>query len=494
MKSARFWATWAKGLEPTQPSAVLNHSSPARARMRRLVPALWGWLCALGLLKFGNPVIMESLIGWPSELFEWVLSPWPILVAYLCLGAVALFTLGTERPLPLPGPRWLALVPAFWLGWQGLSAITTVDGALTRVTMFHFAACTACFYLGALYLGRHATLRPTWIWMVAALIWIELYGLDQRFRGLPATREFLLQHERTHWREFPPEERARWEEAGMLSRTAEGWTVHPKLLEKASSQRISSTLFYPNTLAGALLLCSPVALWSLATTSRFTPAARLFLVLLVGTGAVACLYWSGSKSGWLLTLVVVVLAFCVQPIARVFKWAMVCVLMIAGLALFGMRHHTFFQRGAPSVAARWDYWQAAWQTAKEHPWLGTGPGTFQRPYAQRKRPESEMARLTHNDYLQQASDSGWPGAALYTAWIAGVLLFTGRSVLKWPSHEHFYVWLGCLGWALQSLTEFNLYIPGLAWTFFVWAGWLLTQVGQIPSTMPPGQGYFRTNK
>jgi hypothetical protein len=35
------------------------------------------------------------------------------------------------------------------------------------------------------------------------------------------------------------------------------------------------------------------------------------------------------------------------------------------------------------------------------------------------------------------------------------------------------VWLGVLGWSLQSLVEFGLYIPALAWPAFTFLGWLL---------------------
>ena len=53
-----------------------------------------------------------------------------------------------------------------------------------------------------------------------------------------------------------------------------------------------------------MLLFLPVILevmWQ--ARKKFTVAARLFLVGAVGTGGLGCLYWSGSKGGWLLMLV-----------------------------------------------------------------------------------------------------------------------------------------------------------------------------------------------
>jgi hypothetical protein len=35
------------------------------------------------------------------------------------------------------------------------------------------------------------------------------------------------------------------------------------------------------------------------------------------------------------------------------------------------------------------------------------------------------------------------------------------------------LWLGTLGWALQSFVEFGLYLPALAWPAFAFLGCLL---------------------
>ena len=83
-----------------------------------------------------------------------------------------------------------------------------------------------------------------------------------------------------------------------------------------------------------------------------------------------------------------------------------------------------------------------------------------------------MAQLTHNDYLEQASDSGWLGAGAYAAFVIGSLICLGRHRQTIAAADHFAVWLGLLGWGLQSFVEFILYIPGLAWTAFALCGWL----------------------
>src|SRR5690606_7108271 len=140
------------------------------------------------------------------------------------------------------------------------------------------------------------------------------------------------------------------------------------------------------------------------------------------------------------------------------------------LAAFFIRYSQYFQRGAPSVGARFDYWSAAVETAKTHPLFGTGPGTFAIPYGKIKAPESEMARLTHNDYLQQASDSGWVGFTLYGGLVFGVFwnLYRYSFSKDWVFK---LVLIGLFAWGLQSAIEFGLYIPAISWTAFLLMGW-----------------------
>ena len=89
-----------------------------------------------------------------------------------------------------------------------------------------------------------------------------------------------------------------------------------------------------------------------------------------------------------------------------------------------------------------------------------------------------MARLAHNDYLEQASDSGLTGLLTYAIFIASALVwsFPAAARARRPESDGwltFAVWLGVLGWSLQSLVEFGLYIPALAWPAFTLLGWLL---------------------
>ncbi len=262
-------------------------------------------------------------------------------------------------------------------------------------------------------------------------------------------------------------------------------SVPPEFLARLNSNRIFATLFYANTLAGAILLLLPVTLGVVASLQiQLTTAARWFVMTLATASALACLYWSGSKGGWLLMLLLGLLAGLQLPMPRRFKLMLVSAALLLGLAGFAAKYSGYFERGATSVVARYDYWRAAVHATREHPLFGTGPGSFARTYASLKQPDAEMTRLVHNDYLEQASDSGIPGFLLFTAMVLAALAWAFRSE---PGKDpvKLGVRLGLLGWALHSFMEFHLYIPAMAWPAFALLGWLLGSRANPSTTAAP---------
>lgn len=412
----------------------------------------FGILIGLSLLKFGNPCTFDSFVVWPENGFEWALNHWPIKVGYGLLAVLIVAGLFVAR-WRTALPRWLLILPAVWLLWQFVCAARTVDGELTRLTVIHFAACVVCFYLGLLCAGKSRTPAAFWLPVLVAFVIVIAWGLHQRFGGLEETRKYFSTYVYPHLE-----------------------SVSPEYLKKMSSDRIFSTLFYPNSLAGVLLLLLPplsVFLWQQST--RFTFAARCFLVGCLGIGSLACLYWSGSKGGWLIALTLALIGLLHLRFSTQLKFSLVVAVLVVGIAGFAVRYAGFFQRGATSVVARFDYWRAGLQTVAANPVFGTGPGTFGESYKRIKKPESEMAKLAHNDYLQQATDSGLPACLCYTGWIIGILWFGYRKPDKPESAMAFCVWLGLLGWTIQGAMEFGLYIPAMAWTAFAISGLLLSE-------------------
>jgi O-antigen ligase len=466
-----------------------------------------GLWAALALIKFGNPVILDQQVHAPSNLDELLIHSWPVAWGYALLGlifvvggkfwrwrpsspAVAYAVQGRKgereqgrfppdplspRPSfpPAPVPTWLLVVPLLWLGWQFVSASRTVDRTLTVATLLHFIACVGAFYLGLFSLARVTRLGPFWLGLMGGFLVVLIAGWKQHFGGLEETRRFF--YTLPDWQSYPPE-----------------------FLKKVSSRRIYSTLFYPNALAGVLLLLLPASLSIVWQAGRASPRPfRVVLVGIIGVLGLGALYWSGSKSGWLIAMIQGSLGLLRSPLPsssltldprlgvanraplprRVGRMSSKVILLSAALSLglgsFWLTYQDYFGSGATSVAARFDYWRAARHTLTASPLLGSGPGTFMVSYKRFKPPEAEMARLAHNDFLQQGSDSGWPGMLAYAAWILGAIAVLYRN--SSANLTSLSLWIGLTGMALQSFVEFGLYIPALAWPFFLLLGWLLGQ-------------------
>ena len=93
-----------------------------------------------------------------------------------------------------------------------------------------------------------------------------------------------------------------------------------------------------------------------------------------------------------------------------------------------------------------------------------------------------MTLLVHNNYLEQASDSGIPGFIAFAAFIFGSLAFLYRKPKRdWIS---FAIFVGVLGWVAQGFVEFGLYIPAISWPAFLFLGWLLDGGNEIDNHRP----------
>jgi len=416
-----------------------------------------GFFLFVVIIKLGDPVIIANESLAPSSIYEAVLEPWPTSWGYWILAPMFLLGLPLcqwkEAKFRLP-----LLLPLAWLFWQFVAATHTVDPALTTLTLRHFAACVALFYLGYFGLNGSRWPWPLFAGLALAFCWVVRTGFEQHFGGLEATRKYVYSVYGVGWQDIAAR--------------------NPDFAKRIESDRIFATFVYPNALAGGVLLLLPmtlVFLWQL-TPKVSLPIRRAFVAILAGCG-LAILYWSGSKAGWLLATVMIMVAGMAFLRGRLsFKWRMglVSAFVVVALAGFGLRFSHYFQRGATSVSARFDYWKAAFQIIEAHPFVGTGPGAFSRPYAQLKSPNSEMTRLCHNDYLEQAADSGLPGMVLFISFVSHLFykLYRYRSTNK-PVKEPILdaTMLGMGGLCLHSFVEYHLYIPALAWPLFFLLGW-----------------------
>jgi hypothetical protein len=481
---------------------VKSGSQTAPLKAYALVFGLFLGLC---VWKFGDPVILDRIMIPPATLSDWLGDAWPthwanwVLLPLLAWGVFLIVRRGRfAGAAAFPG-KWHWLLPLIWLAWQFVSSAQTVASDLTAATLWQLAGCVACYFLGVFVFARDQLARWLLVGVLAALAFCLIRAVDQRLFEYPQNYQVLIEGERTGWTNFPPATVLEMKAEGLILTTNNGVAVaNPVILAKFDKGRVCGTLVYPNALAELILLLWPVSLaLAFGATRQLRPmvrAAAISLTLFLGGAA---FFWTGSKLGWLLAIGLVGVVLLRLDWSPRLKMVAVAAVLVLGLGIFGVRFHHYFAAGATSAGARFDYWRAAVQITAAHPALGTGPGTFSRPYSQIKAPDSEMARLAHNDYLEQFCDSGIPGGLAYSAWILLALIALARNT--WPkptgpavpgqpsppktgrlggetglNHSiRFALFLGLLGWFAQGTGEFGLYVPALAWTAFTILGCLI---------------------
>jgi O-antigen ligase len=471
---------------------------------------VFGFFLGLCILKFGDPVILDQKIfppasfsefvsdSWPTHWANWIFFPLAAIITVVCLfshsGDRGRTPAASRSPSPQPSPpgegespsedlkrqssisvrqihsKWLLLLPLLWLAWQFVSAAQTVDATLTATTLWQFCGCAACFLLGALVFNTRRRLNFLLPGILAAFVICLICALRQWIE-FPQDTKFLVQEQQMGWTNLPPQTVEEMKRDQTIITTNGVDIVNPAILAKFQKRRVMGTIVYPNALAQIILLLFPLSLvLAVRNTQMLRPVVRGPAVGLIVALAATAFFGSGSKFGWLIAIVIGGLFLFRLPWPIRYKAAALALVLILGIGVFAVRFHNYFARGATSAVARLDYWRAAVQTTVSHPAFGTGPGTFQRPYAQLKSPDAEMARLAHNDYLEQFSDSGFPGGIFYCAWLAAVLAIIATRAWKSRDPVNFVLFLGLLAWSIQELGEFGLYIPASAWTAFMFLG------------------------
>ena len=182
-------------MKPESSAATLIQES----RAERWFAILFGTFLGLAIVKFGNPVILDQKLIPPASLGDVWADPWPSHWGVWLLGLLAVLGAGLAlaKGLRWPGKKIFWALPLGWFGWQLVSATQSVDRELTQTTLFHFAGCLACYFLGATVLGNERRLRWLLAGLLVAFAFCLVRAVNQRLFEFPQTREFLLEGERT---------------------------------------------------------------------------------------------------------------------------------------------------------------------------------------------------------------------------------------------------------------------------------------------------------
>jgi O-antigen ligase len=137
-----------------------------------------------------------------------------------------------------------------------------------------------------------------------------------------------------------------------------------------------------------------------------------------------------------------------------------------------------------------------WRIFLDHPWTGTGLGTLQTVFpAYETNYDGKIVNHTHNDYLEALAETGVAGGLCGAAFL-GIFFFVSlRQLLNrdkpFAAALHLSGLVGCSGFLVHSLVDFNLHIPSNALLFLLMVHLATGAVSPSPSTGGPSQPFRR---
>ncbi len=410
-------------------------------------------------LKFGAPTVVQWAVPPPTSAVEAAYFTWPNQIAIMLVFA-GFAWLVLDRDRMLARVDLLFALPLVFLLTQVLAALWTICPQETIDTVLLFAACVLLFYAGAWYARDGAATGRIFGGLALATLFVCILAMQQHFGGLQETREYASAHVDTA-------------------------TTPRDFLLRMSSNRVFGPFVYPNTLAAFLVVAfAPVLAWIWVRARGWDARVKWFALLFAASVMLFCLLLTGSRGGLAaFALMALTVLWCLLPQggqrAAVAIAGLVVVLVLVALLA---RHGGLLHFGTSSLEARTDYWRGAVRIIKDHPWLGTGPGTFGSIYPMYKTASTEEAEMVHNNFLQMWSDSGVLALVVFAAlWIVAVR-DSFRLARQRSADMAAAAIAGALaGWTVHGLVDFDLYVPGLALPAFILLG-TLQGLKELPRT------------
>jgi O-antigen ligase len=259
--------------------------------------------------------------------------------------------------------------------------------------------------------------------------------------------------------------------------------------------RLSSTFGNADHLAGYMEMAIPLLLGLLLTGLR---GIKLYLTIVLAVLLFMALIFSLSRGGWIsacagLFFLSVALLFNRHFQSKRLALALVCGFFVVAFIILSStpvvkRIRTLEEKGnIPTLKSRITVWGGIAEMIKDHPLLGTGPGTFATVFTQYQPPGfSSRYFMGHNDYLHLTAETGLP-LIVVMAWMIVAFFLKGFKKLNNPSRMVRGITLGAMSGItailVHSIFDFNLHIPANAILFTVLAALVVSPIPESREQM-----------
>lgn len=243
-----------------------------------------------------------------------------------------------------------------------------------------------------------------------------------------------------------------------------------------------------NHFAGFMELVIPISLVPLVMGK--VRRERWVIVGLFATLSLGALFLSASRGG-IISLGVELAALVLLLVLRrsagrhVLAGGVVVLIALLMVSWLGVRQildrFSSLQSLEVTVGKRASMRADTWRIFLDHPWKGTGLGTLQTVFPQYETLyDGKVVNHTHNDYLEGLAETGLLGGLCCAAFL-GVLFWESIRRLAhrnsaFAATLHLSGLVGCIGFLVHSLVDFNLHIPANVLLFFLLANLVTSDI------------------
>jgi O-antigen ligase/tetratricopeptide (TPR) repeat protein len=240
-----------------------------------------------------------------------------------------------------------------------------------------------------------------------------------------------------------------------------------------------ATFYWPNPFAGFLLLAFPLALVRFLHAPRLREASAhgvIAAVLLVG------LVFTYSRGAWIVLAAVVLLGvILLRPVGwRAVTTRLAMLAAFASVVVIALPHAvapvnpsgalasratSIVDRSDYSIQGRLNFWRAGFAIFRDHPLVGTGPGTFGSVHAAYQTDVRYYARDAHNFYLQTMTEMGVVGLGSLLLLGSSIWTMWGRTLRAAKGKDEYPLLVGMgvgvLAFSLHSAFDMDWMFPAI---------------------------------
>ena len=437
---------------------MINTESKNKLTFHVFFLLVYSFTVFIMIIKFGIPVGLPEVNSFPSNIAEWLIFSWPPIlfssIAALLLLINILHLLIKVRKTDIPNKVYKFQIPGLWLLFTLFSLLGFINAVcfdIPYMQCFYFAGITAfatsLYYLKELYSSEdlHKYLLGAVFW---ASVIIVLYGLYQYLYGFNNTRAYLF--------------------SSLEKQISPTGNFYSRLMQNY----IYSTFSLTNTLAGFLILTTPISVWYAYTYTQ-TKFLKLFFPIVVFSFFLIALFLTGSRSAIIALSISIFFIFVSLQFSKKIKYTAIFFTLCT--AVSSILYLSIKGAASASILVRLDYYTVALKLFIKNFFTGSGWGSFFYSFGFMKSyPSPEAAHTPHNFILSVTSQSGIiSGILIFIIFILPIILLykklkrkktEGSMRYTFLKNSDFYLLCGAIALFIHMLLDVDFQIPSILLT------------------------------